>query len=713
MEIILKIISDAFIYIIPVFLLLYLVSIINLPITNYVFSNTKDSGFQISKVLGIILISYIYFTLVSIDSLINIGIFKLNSFISILSSVAINVFLNFIVIKKLKDINLYQFYKNLFYSNKDFLQPLKKLFNDEKIFVFLIVFFYFLNAFEREITYESEQVLHYMIIEKLRLSENLPIEDPEFAGEYFNYYYFGQFIGYTIISFLPYSFEFSYIVLLILIPSLVGTLFLQLVRDISDFYFPEKIYNFAKNISLVFSFIIFYLFTNFLFTIELIQGIIKNSLPFELSEIWGTLTRPIKFTITENFSYSITQGVLHANFVGLLLSLIVIRILFQIYTEKTEFKILNKYFILLGFFLGLMLKTNAADFLIYLVLMIVIILLNHYKFFITNKKEFIKSIILFMYIPLITILLWKWNIFPPGGMIDLVRKTSDIGSLFLFWGSYIIVLGIIYIALKRVRFSTPKYFFPKILVLYSVLILMSLEIFYLRDIFYTTDYFRANTYWKFSNQVLLFITISIGVLMVPFWTHSKKIFKLLIFLVCTLYITYIPYELFFSVTKKTFTGISNVHNNSTHFKKNPDEKEFFEFIGNSTFRDKVFIEYTNIGYTPGHYSVMLRGYNTFLGYHSHEFSWRANAPIIYKRTDIVNEIFLGISLEKSKELLKENNIDYIYVTKFSRDSIKAGELQNHNNLFYFQPISLQEDKLLKLGKIVFQKGDFMLIEVSK
>jgi len=60
MEILFKIIYDFGIYLAPLALLLYIIAFINLPITNYFFISTKDRGFQISKLFGLILISYIY-----------------------------------------------------------------------------------------------------------------------------------------------------------------------------------------------------------------------------------------------------------------------------------------------------------------------------------------------------------------------------------------------------------------------------------------------------------------------------------------------------------------------------------------------------------------------------------------------------------------------------------------------------------------------------
>ena len=712
MEILFKIIYDALFYLTPLILLLYTIALINLPITNFLFISTKDRGFQIAKVFGLILISYIYFTIVSLDSLINLGIFKLNSFISISSSVAINVFLNFIILKKIYKVSFHKYYENLFLDKRKALLGLKKIFIDEKIFIPLIIFFYFLNAFEKSVTTYSEQLLHYMVIEKLRISEFLPINDPEFAGEEFNYYYFGLFICYTISVLLPFPIEYSYLLLLISIPSLVGVLFIQLVRDLNLKYFKDLKFNFSKKLSLFFSFIILFFFSTFTFSYHFINSLQTNNLNIDPALIWNNLTRPIENVITENISFSVTYNTLHSQFMSLLFCILLLRVLFIIHTKGIKFNVTDRFYVVYGFVLGLMIMTNTADYVTYFLLLCIFILINQFNYFISNKKILIKKILLFVLIPFSTASLWIVNIDTPGGIPDMVRDRSSITGFLSFWGSYIALISIsLYVVYKKIKLS--KLTLPFVLFFFSSLTLLLLEFFYLKDASWASQWHRANTYNKFSYQVLLFLSIFIGVIFVPFWYYSNKFLKILYTIVCIFYSVYIPHFFIDSILSNRFTGISIVHENSDFFQNNPYDKDFYNFIGNKIFQNKVFIEYNDTGYAEPHYSVLLRGYSTFLGYISHEIYWRGKSDLIYKRIDIVNEIFLGDNLEESKNLLSENKIDYIVVSNWAEESVKNGNIFNYNNVDYPVPHSIKIEKLLKLGEIVFENQNIKLIEVNK
>lgn len=704
MEIIFKVISDYIIYLIPLLSVLYAFSIVNLPLTNYIFKNLSDRGFQTSKILGLVIFSYIYFTIVSLDSLIKADIFKLNSFQAILTSILVTVLINYLVIKYKFSTKFNKYYMEQFTS-------IKVLFKDEKIFFLLISFFYFLNSFEQSITYFIEQPLHYMIIEKLRNSESLPIADPAFAGELFNYYYFGQFICYTLILFLPYSFQYSYLLLLIAIPSLVSISFIQLLRDIVIFYFPSKIFKSQILVSQFIGFVIFFFFNSFTFTYELTKKIYEGTSPFSS---FLNVEMPIKFAMVESFSnIIINKMILHGHFLSLMYSILAIRIIFYIYTKKLDFNVSNVYFIIFGFLLGLMLMTNAADFIIYLGLLLIIILLSQFNYFKDKKLVFIKKVILFLYIPFITILLWKMHINVPGGMLDIVRIRSTLVELLNAWGSYLALILIIIYVVSIKKYNVSKYHIPIVLLTYSFVILVFLEFFYLKDASSHTDWHRFNTYYKFSNQVLLFLTLSISILSVPFLNLANRFYKVFFCLIFVIFSTYIPYNIIYNMFNYRFTGISDVIENSILFKKYPEERKLYNFITGTNFNNKIFLTYNDHGYSEQHYTLMLSGRTSFLGYHSHELSWRGDENLIFRRIDIVNEIFLGDDLENTRKLLKINNIDFIIINKFARESVKNAEIYNYSGKKYPYPYRIQEEKLSKLTNIVLDEGDLKLLEVIK
>ena len=105
-------------------------------------------------------------------------------------------------------------------------------------------------------------------------------------------------------------------------------------------------------------------------------------------------------------------------------------------------------------------------------------------------------------------------------------------------------------------------------------------------------------------------------------------------------------------------------------------------------------------YKNTNFVSVFTGIPTVFGYQDHQFTWRNSSNLVedvFTRQKDTNEFFTGDSSDKAQELVKKYQVNYIVISKSERDTYQE---------------KLKEDKLIKLGEIVFEKGDTKLIKIN-
>ncbi len=163
---------------------IHLLGLISLPLTVMIFSSLKDKGFLFSKIIGLLILSYITWILLSLKiadfsrSLVLIVMF-------FMSTVSVLIFL----------FNKHNIMNSIKLNWKIFLRM-------ELVFLVPFLIFIFIRMLNPDLWHpylggEKPMDLAYLIA--ILKSSVMPPYDPWFSGGYLNYYYFGQFMVAVII----------------------------------------------------------------------------------------------------------------------------------------------------------------------------------------------------------------------------------------------------------------------------------------------------------------------------------------------------------------------------------------------------------------------------------------------------------------------------------------------------------------------------------
>ena len=666
-------------YVIPVTLAGAFFGVVSLPLSELFFKRYSDRGYNVGKIIGLFFVSLIYFTLVTISSFLPIHIFKLNSFVSILISICIWIFIQVRACPKFNFI--LEIKKNY-----------KSIFIYEMFFLLIVTLYFSLHTYNQKIVGESQ--MNIAILNTLQNSEKLPIKDFWMSGENFNYYYFGHILlnlilnltfknpndfYYAFSSFMPAVFALPFYILV-----------KQILIDLNLVINQKKIKIYAiLSVAML-------LLTNTLNSLSLlINSLLKLNLSSE-ELLYLTTIRSLPYSISENFSYTFIFIPIHAHVFGLLIGVVLIYLYYEFFKFKQKFTIKNKFIIAMSLMMGMSYMANTWDFIFYFCLFAFLLLRERFVEIWSNWKFYISHLSFMIYIVYLTALSWAYFYNAPSLPLSLVEYRSPIISWIGLWGFYLICIGSGWTITKvyKIKISSEVLFYS--LFSYCFLVIICMEIIFIKD----ATHHRFNTYYKFSNQIFLIFTLLASIGLIKIFEFSKKIYlkiAFIIFFCLTLTGT------FFFLKKYTKDGFYqksvSVENAVKIF--NQDTYEGLFFMKNLNLKNKIILEGIESPYTNSSFFSALLGTQSFMGWTNHEYTWRTDAkyiPLITERKNVVNTIYTNKDLDKTLNLLKQNKIDYIIIGKSEMDIYKH---------------YLKIEKLTKTGKIIFQKPEFILIEVSK
>ena len=673
-------ISDLLKFVIPFIILINLIATISIPFTNLFFIKDPDRGYGSGYILGTVIISWIYFLICTLAYIFEIDFLRLKYYYSLIISVFIWIGVNYYLFKKSHS-NWSEVYK---FHN--FKTPIC-------LSVVIFLLFYFINSVTFEITPKgSENFMNLGILNAIFYSDNVPINDFWYSGESLNYYYFGHFIFATILKLLNLNPNEGFMFLICITPTLFLTALFNFVKKI--YLDLDKTKKFEASLAGIFS-IVFITFVSPLKTLQAIYEYLYNIK--SLNEIYLNVmkysVRVIDNTIAENYNYALFQNPLHAHTTNLILAIVVLNLIYNFFYNKEVFKITNKKIVLSFFLIGVMFTISSWDLLVYLGLFVFMLELFNFSDLQKNAAKYLKNLIILSY-PLI-LGLFAWIIFyiPSAGIPALVKKSSSIDQFLGFWGLYFILIIISFIY----NFNKPTNKFLNYLIIFSFLVLIFLEVIYISDANTTNGFERANTYYKFANATILFLTISISIYFVRFLFNSKNnLLKIstIILILSTFLFNYILITV--RSTNFNFRGIKNQEIILANYDQNLFE--IFQFFQNIKAPNLVVLEGGGRAYTKSNFISTLTGIPTVFGWDSHEYTWRYNKHYLDKtiqRLEDVKTIYTSDEIVKTKELLNLYKVNYIILSKQEREIYKD---------------KLKEEKLLKMGEIVFQKENNYIIK---
>lgn len=669
----------------------FVLGVIAWPSATLFFHHLSDKGYSLSKIFGWIVISYAAFTFATLKIL-PLGINAL-----VLLALAWAVFnfllqLKFQIIKK-ESINWEQ------------------LFFIELSFFFLLFSWVFVRSHNPKIQ-GIERFMDFGFLQSLFQANTLPLYDMWFLGGHVNYYYFGHFIGYVVLSLSHIPPVPGFLMLVAWMFALLGINVYRLGRDTLSLLLPrvKKYVLFGAGILSFFSVMLAGTWHTYLWLFYKFKEIFFQGLP---PGFWyPDATRNIPFTITEMPIYGFLEADLHPHMWGLLIGILILTTLYAFWQDKKyKLNFKNPYLWLLSFSLGVGYMTNSWDILTLGVLSFIVIL---FKFYTDSKLQLLRIGIFIAGAAYVVGFPWSIFYHLPIEGIGFVSSRSPLIPWISFWGVFVFLIAlflgkVICISWKNKNRQLPfssGYGFHWALILATILFLLFMELFYVKDLFRGGEYFRVNTVFKISNQLWLWIGVLSGSMVSWLILSLKKrglkillsLFLVLVFLGPAIY----PAKSVWQARLKNKKPTDFSSSLDWWKEKYPYDYEAYLFLEklkqslpkNNKVRN--IVEADGESFTDAaRFSVFL-GWPTIIGWPIHEWTWRGTYDVVAPRREEVKEIYTGQDKIKSENILKKYKIDYIIV----------GEIEKAK---YGDEINL--DKLFSFGETIFHNKRTLIISL--
>ncbi len=683
-------------------LLIFGLGLISLPITFFLFNKFWDKGYIFSKVISIVVLTYLIFIG---------GVFKILPFTNIFLIVIIFLILltNIIFLKSINNFN--NFLKIIKANYKVFI-------SQEIIFLSILIAWSFVRGFASDIE-GLEKFMDWGFINSALRSKFLPPQDMWFSGEIINYYYFGHLIFAlltklsTISSAITYNLSVATVCALtfcstfsiasnlvflslkkinfkkIIITGLISALLLTFGGNLHSVYKIAKI-NIKNNQKLV-------------LTKAAIMESAKTYWYPDATRFIGHDPETKDKTIHEFPGYSFVVADLHGHMNDIPIILFFMAFLLAISFNKFYF--INYYLIIIsGFNLSIAYMTNAWDFAIYGLLFAIFTLFLNLK---NNKKTAIKKTFINGFL---TILCWfifsipfSINFVPMGEGIKISDIHTPFYQLFILYGGFwLICLPLIFLLIKNLKFKIKNSIsntdlFVLAAILTATILIFIPELVYLKDI-YINEYRRANTMFKLTYQAfIMYALVSSYVFYKVRLLLKSKLAKILYGILFTLiFIIHLIYP-YFAI--KSFYGLKDYKGLwGLNYLKNdyPDNFQVINWINKNISGQPVMLEAVGDSYTTFNQVSISTGLPTVQGWIVHEWLWRGGYDKPKQRQDDVQSIYESEDINRLKRLVQKYNIKYIFVGS------KEYEKYPNLNEFNFQKIG---------GQVIFQSSKTKLYQL--
>lgn len=702
-------------YILRWWFMFLLIGISFLPLTFIIFNKFVDKGYIFSKIIGLLIISFLIFIL---------------STLKILNFSFTNLLFVWILIA-LPQIYLLKIKKNQF-SNIN----IRLVFTEEIIFIITLFIWAYIKGFNPDI-HDLEKFMDFGFINSFLRSEYFPPRDIWYTPLSINYYYFGHLYTAVITKLTHIPSYFSFNLMLSTIFAFTFTM---------SFSIGINLVNKIKKLSLKKLFFIGLIFSYFVTlsgNLQTIYAFLSQSngdipKPFWTLDIalstfpnsywYPTATRFIYHTIHEFPSYSFVVADLHGHVLSIPIVLTILAVYLVLFISKN---VNYKTIILISFLLSVAYMTNAWDGLIYMGLSIIVLIFIYYL----NSEGKIKDKLLSISIQSVKSLLilaisffsftyiFNKNFDPfasniglncsPEFLINIQKlgpfifesgfcQATPFWQLLILYGFFIFIITSFFIFLRKKKLLTTD-IFVLLLSIFSLILILTPEIIYLKDIY--TGHFRANTMFKLSYQAFIMLSISsiyaIFRILFELKTIAKKS-KLIKFSYFTFFLLCLPLLFlviiypYFAIpsgykdlkNRKDLDGIKYLE------KMYPSDYKSILWINNNITGQPVLLEAQGDSYTNYARISSNTGLPTVLGWTVHEWLWRGSYDIPASRfTDITN-LYETTDLGEAKKIIDKYNIKYIYIGNLEREKY-----------------NIAEDKFLKIGKIVFYDNEAKIYEI--
>lgn len=645
---------------------LFLLGLVCLPLTFRFFGRFWDQGYSFSKIIALLLVSYLVWLL---------GSLKIVSFTQ--GTVWLIVILLGFFIWKKKNFKLESLIKK---NGKVWVV-------EEGLFFLCLLFWALVRSFQPDIN-GLEKFMDYGFLNSILKSGFFPPKDMWMSGETINYYYFGHLVTAVLTKLSGIDSALTYNLMMATIFALSFTAAFSLASNLIQFAIRNG--GFPRNAQFA---IISGLLSAFLLTLggnlQLFWYFLKNK---TLTGYWyPDATRFIvqKFgaadnTIHEFPIYSFVVADLHGHLLDLPFVLLFLALVLVIFSTPGE-SIRPLPECLCSLVLAAMFMANAWDLPIYLLVLGGVLL--------AKMKRMGKAILLtlgYLFLAICFSLPFHLNFQSIAKGIGLVDFHSPLWMLFFLWGfPLLITVSFAAFSFYIKKEIKPVDIFVLLLLAVSWFLIFLPEIFYVKDI-YIHSYQRANTIFKLTYQSFVMFSLCSGYIIVRILTRIKKkpiknLFVIchLSFVILLLIYPYFAIKSYYGLTK--YQGLNGLEYLQLLY---PDDYQAILWLRKNIKNQPVILEAVGESYTDFARVSANTGLPTVLGWPVHEWLWRGSYDEPGQRREEVRKIYELKDEEETKKLLDKYQVEYVFL----------GSLENRGYK------NLNEEKFNRLGKIVFQQG---------
>ena len=681
-----------------------------LPLTSTLFSGFFDHGYPFSKIIGLLILSYLIWLF---------GSLRLLPF---------TVFSVFLVIGIILLVTLYLIYKGYFLPIPK--EKLKVFLGEELFFAAAFLFWAYVRAHEPSL-HGLEKFMDFGFIDSLLRSNYFPPADMWMAPLSINYYYFGHLATAVLIKASGIYPAIGYNLMLASLFALTAAASFSLGANMYHFL-GKKIPSRGILASGILSAFLVTLGGN----LQTIYAFFQNypdpenpvpfwTLPFmdNFAGYWyPNATRFIPFTIHEFPIYSFVVADLHGHVLNIPFVLLIIALAVKVYSQKLLYWF---DYLLIGLLIAVSLMTNVLDGPIYLLFFTVLLFTSNLRHSQASPAltSTLKSISIITLVG-IAFSLPYWLSFTPFaqgvGVLCAPQFLIDKGKIgpFLFeaghcarsplwmlailWGfPYFIFFGFLTLVIKKFKLKILNSSDQLALTLVAVATILILipEFFYAKDIY--PAHYRANTVFKFGYQAFIILALTSGYMITRIISNFKfqisnsiwyLAFGICLFALVAIY----PY---FAISSyygelKNYQGLGGLDYLAELY---PSDYRAILWLQKNVSAQPVILEAQGDSYTDFARISANTGLPTVLGWPVHEWLWRGSYDEAGKRIPEVQTLYENPDLTLTKQLISQYNISYVF--------IGALERQKYPNL--------NEEKFAQLGKVVFQNGDTKIYQLYR
>ncbi len=723
--------KNEFIYVLNWWSIIFVIGLLFMPLSIKIFSTFTDKGHLFSKVIGIAISSYVLW-LLSYFKIVPIGF--LGSWGVVIACGAL-VYAFLFRKKEIIDNNIFS------------MDTIKWMLLSEGIFLFSLTFWSYLRGFNPKIE-GLEKFMDYGFVNSILQSKFVPPADMWFAGKSINYYYYGQYSTAFLNSLSGIKTEIAYNLMMATLFAFSMALCFSIVSNML------KGYGIKSNGQVI--------------TGGLIASVLVSIGGNAHSFFYGFLskftekgdkywfpdaTRYIGYnpdtndkTIHEFPLYSFVVSDLHAHVINMMFVLTIIGILLAVFKKlqkraddglQKDNLFLDLFFpelIILSLFIGIFQMSNFWDFPIYLTVTLFTLICVGIRQYDNNLKFAGATAIRFLFVVIMSFafaLPFNLDFDTISTEIRLAVDRSLPHQLLVLWG-YQLLLVIIFFAfiffyeqnvkwkmergkvreklrkemtlVKRVRNVLEKNpiedVFAVILCISAIGLIIIPELVYVKDI-YETSHKRANTMFKLTYQAFIMFGLAVGYIIIRIRQFSVKDLKVKACVIISIVVLFLPMVYpFYAIpawySKLKPESFQSLDGLAFLKKDRPDDYALVQWLRENIEDQPVVLEADDASYTHYGRISMATGLPTVQGWFVHEWLWRGSSKIPQERVDDVKIVYESEDISMTQEVLEKYKVEYIVIGKLEREKFEA----------------LNENKLLSLGEVVFERPEVKLIQVK-